>query len=351
MRETSVGVAASIAAPSGRFRRLAELRQQTLIKPPGALGRLEGLACWFAARQHRVIPRRVTPGIAVFAADHGVAQRGVSAFPASITGEMLRSLAGGVAAINVLARMIDAAFTVVDVGVALDHAPPPGVRNERIAPGTSDLSMHPAMSIEEVNRALGIGTRHAREMIVCGCDLLIAGEIGIGNTTAAACLGCAILHADPEDIVGCGTGIDEVRRAHKVSVVRQALARRADRAAPLHLLADLGGLEIAAMTGFYLEAARSGVPVVLDGFISTAAAMVACLIDERSRDWLLASHLSDERGHAACLAHLGLEPLIDCGMRLGEGTGAALVVPMIQAAIQLHSDMATFAEAGLTGTA
>lgn len=335
------------ATPDAEIARLAALRQDQLIKPRGSLGRLEELACWFAARQGRVAPRRLTPAIVVFAADHGVAQHGVSAYPTSVTRQMLASLANGVAAINVLARCIEALLTIVDVGVNMDGPPPSGVRCERIARGTGDLSAGPAMSPAQARRALDVGARCARESLASGADLLIAGEIGIGNTTAAACLISLLLNADPDDVVGVGTGVSAAQRERKVAIVRRALARGVDASEPLTALADLGGLEIAAMSGFYIEAARHGAPCLLDGFISTAAALVAAALQPSVTDWLLASHLSQERGHAQALAHLRLAPLIDCGLRLGEGSGAALVVPMLQAAIRLHAEMATFAEAGV----
>lgn len=326
---------------------LAARRQDQLIKPRGALGRLEWLACWFAARQRRVIPRRLAPAIVVFAADHGVAQQGVSAYPASVTRQMLDSLAKGVAAINVIARSIDAPITIVDVGVNLDGPPPQGVRNERVARGSQDLSLGPAMTASQAQHALEVGSRYARESIARGCDLLIAGEIGIGNTTAAACLLSALLKMDPDEIVGSGTGLTSQQREHKVAVVRRSLVRAGATSDPLVLLAELGGFEVAAMAGFYLEATRHGAPCVLDGFISTAAALIAQALDPGVRDWLLASHVSAERGHTHALERLRLTPLIDCGLRLGEGTGAALVVPLLQTAIRLHAEMATFDEAGV----
>ncbi|HEX7011120.1 MAG TPA: nicotinate-nucleotide--dimethylbenzimidazole phosphoribosyltransferase [Steroidobacteraceae bacterium] len=338
----------SFPSPDPRARALAEARQAALVKPRGALGQLETVACWLAARQQRAIPKRVTPAITVFAADHGVARSAVSAYPQSVTAQMLASLTSGGAAISVLARTIDAPLTIVDVGVATNAPPPPGVRNERIAPGTRDITLEPAMTLEQARQALATGARYAASMIERGADLLIAGEIGIGNTTSSACIVAAALGTDPERVVGHGSGISTEQRARKVEVVRQALARCQDRSDGVTLLAELGGFEIGAMAGLYLEAARAGIPCVLDGFISSAAALIACRIDERVREWLLASHLSCEQGHAAVLEELRLEPLIKCGLRLGEGTGAALAVPMIQAAIRLHAEMATFAEAGVS---
>jgi nicotinate-nucleotide--dimethylbenzimidazole phosphoribosyltransferase len=330
--------------------RLAAERQDQLIKPRGALGRLEELACWFAARQRRAVPRRLTPAIVVFAADHHVTTHGVSAYPASVTRQMLDALARGGAAINVLARSIDASLTIVDVGVDAESPPPPGVRNERIARGALDLVSGPAMTAEQTHRALDVGARYARDAIARGCDLLIAGEIGIGNTTPAACLIAKLANAHPEDVVGAGSGLTPAQRAHKVAVVRRALARVGSTCDARQLLAQLGGFEIAAMTGFYLEAARQSAPCLLDGFISTAAALTAHAIDPSVREWMLASHVSPERGHARALETLALAPLLDCGMRLGEGSGAAVATPLLQAAIRLHAEMLTFSEAGVASS-
>lgn len=375
-------VTAAIARPDADCGRRAGERQRKLLKPAGALGRLEELACWWAARQRRDVPRRVRPAITVFAADHGVARRNVSAYPASVTREMLRAIAQGGAAISVLAREVGASLTIVDVGVdvatdvglggvgdieadsatntavgadpAVDcgahtaRLRPPRTHCERIAQGTRDLSVDAAMSIAQARRALDIGAHYARVAIDAGHDLLIAGEIGIGNTTAASCLIAATLEAEPDAVVGTGTGIDATRRARKLAIVRQALARHGRDRRPLPLLASLGGYEIAAMTGYYLEAARAGVPCMLDGFISAAAALVGCTLDPALRDWLIAAHLSAERGHAAALEQLGLRPLLECDLRLGEGTGAALAVPLIQAAIRIHAEMASFEEAGVS---
>ena len=335
-------------------------RQLQLTKPPGALGRLEDLACWLAGRLGNAIPEMPRAEIFVFAADHGVAARGVSAFPQSVTASMLDNFARGGAAINVLATMQDCRIEVVDVGVASETAPPRGIRNERIRPGTRDLSEEPALSAAEAAAALEVGARCAREAYSRGARLLIAGEMGIANTTAAACLICALTGASAERIVGRGTGIDDAGLVRKRSVVKSALARAnavSGSASPdatrraADLLADLGGLEIAAMSGFYLEAARNGAPVLLDGFISSASALVAASIEPAARPWMLASHASAEAGHAVALESLGLTPLLSLNMRLGEGTGAALTLSIIRAALDLHRKMATFSEAGIPGKA
>jgi nicotinate-nucleotide--dimethylbenzimidazole phosphoribosyltransferase len=327
----------------------ARARQLLLTKPHGALGRLEDLACWFAARQGRSIPAPLVAAITVFAADHGVAARGVSAYPSEVTAQMVANFARGGAAINVLARHAGARLTVVDVGVAGELAGGADVVRARVRAGTDDLSAAPAMTREAAERALAVGAERAAADVAAGATLLVAGDMGIANTTAAACLVCALTNEPPDEIVGYGTGLDEVGRARKVAVVERALARARTRA-PLDgvgWLAELGGLEIAAMAGYYVEAARRAVPVVLDGFISAAAALAARAIAPRAVEWMLAAHVSAERGHRAALHELGLEPLVDLGLRLGEGSGAALVLPLLDAAIALHAGMATFADAGV----
>jgi len=368
--------------PDARAEAAARARQQQLTKPPGSLGRLEELACWFAGRLGSSTPQISRSEIFVFAADHGVAARGVSAFPQSVTAQMLGNFASGGAAINVLASLEGCRIEVVDVGVAGDPELPRGVRNERVRPGTRDLFSEAAMTDEELTAALGVGERCAREAVQRGAQLLIAGDMGIANTTAAACLICAFTGAPPEQVVGRGTGVDDVGLARKREVVAGALARAraatgvavsgaalsgaalsgvavsgahgsaTDRTgAARQLFAHLGGLEIAAMAGLYTEAARNAVPVLLDGYISAAAALAAVRLEPGTLPWMLASHRSAEAGHSAALQALGLAPLVDLGMRLGEGSGAALTLPIIKAALALHRNMATFAQAGVDGGA
>ncbi len=351
--------------PDVRAESAARARQQQLTKPPGSLGRLEELACWFAARLRTPTPQIGRTEIFVFAADHGVAVQGVSAFPQSVTGQMLGNFANSGAAINVLASLEDCRIEVVDVGVAGDADSPPGVRNEKIRSGTRDLFVEAAMTDDELTAALAVGARCAREAAQRGAQLLIAGDMGIANTTSAACLICALTNTPPEPVVGRGTGVDDAGLVRKRNVVTGALARaRAAIGAPdltriqsgpdrarmaRQLIAHLGGLEIAAMSGLYIESARSGVPVVLDGFISGAAALAAVMLEPGALRWMLASHRSAEGGHSVALRALGLEPLVDLGMRLGEGSGAALSLPIIKAALALHRNMATFTQAGIDG--
>lgn len=338
-----------IRPPDADAARLARARQDALLKPRGALGRLEEIACWFAARQGRAIPEALTPAITVFAADHGVAARGVSAYPQAVTAQMAAGFARGQAAINALAREIGAHLAVVDVGIA---APLPGLSHvtaARVRAGTADLSQEPAMSRDEALRALATGARHCDADADRGANLAIAGDMGIGNTTAAAALLCAYAGAAPEAAVGLGTGIDAAARGRKVEIVAAALARARGNAPAdgVAWLAELGGLEIAAIAGYYLRAAERGVPVLLDGFISAAAALAAQAIAPEAGAWMLASHRSAEQGHGIALARLGLAPLLDLGLRLGEGSGAAATVPLLQASLRLHREMATFADAGV----
>jgi len=348
----------TVPQPDKQVEAAARDRQLQLTKPPGSLGRLEDLACWFAARLRTPIPDIPRTEVFVFAGDHGVAARGVSAFPQSVTGQMVANFAAGGAAINVLVALEGCRIEVVDVGVATDAPTPKGVRNARVRAGTRDLLGGPAMTDAELTAALGVGEECAREASQRGAQLLIAGDMGIANTTSAACLICALTQTTPERVVGRGTGVDDAGLARKTEVVTAALARTrraigadadSGKQPPAQIIAHLGGLEIAAMAGFYMEAARRGVPVLLDGYISGAAALAAVALEPAAREWMLASHRSAEGGHAVALQALGLNPLIDMSMRLGEGTGAALTLPIIRAALTLHSKMATFAQAGVAG--
>lgn len=330
----------------------ARARQLQLTKPPGSLGRLEDLACWFAARLRNPVPSAPRCEIFVFAADHGVAERGVSAFPQSVTAQMIANFARGGAAINVLAELEDCRIEIVDVGVASSEPTPPSVRKERVRAGTRDLASMAAMTLDEVRAAMSAGERCVRAAIERGARLLIAGDMGIANTTAAASLICAFTGETPEAVVGRGTGVDDVGLVRKRQVVQMALGRVAKKSGrdPMSTLAELGGLEIAAMAGFYLECAGAGVPVMLDGYISAAAALAAAAIEPGVIDWMLASHRSAEGGHQLALQRLKLQPLLDLSLRLGEGTGAALALHLVRAALALHARMATFGEAGVSGS-
>ncbi|WP_024304443.1 nicotinate-nucleotide--dimethylbenzimidazole phosphoribosyltransferase [Pseudogulbenkiania sp. MAI-1] len=338
----------SIPRPSQPFADQARARQNLLTKPAGSLGQLEDLACRFAAWQGRTQPMPLKPAITLFAADHGVTAEGVSAFPQAVTAEMVKNFAAGGAAICVLARQHGARLEVVDTGVAGDLSGLPIV-HAKVRPASANLRREAALTLAEAEAALAVGREAARRALEAGANLLVAGDMGIGNTTPSAALICHLTGATPETVVGRGTGVDDAGLALKRRVVEDALARLAGRElSPLETLAELGGLEIAAIAGFYLEGAALGVPSLVDGFITSAAALAAKALQPAVADWLIASHRSQEAGHGIALAALGLTPLVELGLRLGEGSGAALCLPLLQSAILLHNEMATFAEAGVS---
>ncbi len=340
----------SAAVPNEAAGRAAEHRQLQLTKPAGSLGQIERLAIRLAALQGTSEPAVDRAHITVFAADHGVAAERVSAFPRSVTIEMLRNFARGGAAINVLAREIGATLEVIDLGTVSDAGPLAGVIDCRLGPGTANFTRAPAMSPEQCARALEAGRRASERARMNGAQLFIGGEMGIGNTTAAAALACALFGLPPEPLTGPGTGLDPIGVAHKVEVIRRALAlHRAYVADPLEALRRLGGFEIAALAGSYLTCAQLGVPVLVDGFIAGVAALVAARLGPGAGAWFLFAHASAEPGHCRVLDALNGQPLLDLGLRLGEGSGAAVAVPLIRLACALHRKMATFAEADVSG--
>ncbi|WP_372611864.1 nicotinate-nucleotide--dimethylbenzimidazole phosphoribosyltransferase [Halomonas sp.] len=322
----------------------------TLTKPPGSLGRLEMLAVDLATMTGEAFPRVTPPGVLVFAADHGIAAEGVSAFPQAVTAQMVANFIAGGAAINVFARQIGARLEVIDVGVAAD-LPPRGLVDEKVRFGTANFAWEEAMHLEEAEAAMAAGRRAVQRALESGCRCLIIGEMGIANTTSSSAL-LAVLTREPvASLVGRGTGIDDARLAHKQAVIEAAIAARApDPADPLGVLASLGGLEIAAMTGACLEAASRRVPLLVDGFIATVAALVACRLEPPVRDFLVFGHRSREPGHDLALAALDARPLLDLELRLGEGTGAALAFPLLEAACRMLAEMATFEAAGIAET-
>ena len=326
----------------------ARARQDQLTKPPESLGRLEELVCTLAAMQGRAIPSLERIRIVVFAADHGVAAEGVSAYPQAVTREMVRNFARGGAAISVLARELGATLEVVDVGVVEDPGPLPGVVSRRIAPGSRNLCREPALSPAELSQALAVGREAVDRAVAAGAQLFIGGEMGIANTTAAAALAAALLNKPGEALVGPGTGLDDSGLAHKVGVVNAALQRhRMVLTDPLECLRCVGGLEVAALTGAYVACAQAGLPVLVDGFITATAALTAHRLAAGVGAWLLYSHRSAEPGSTEVINALAARPLLDFGMRLGEASGAAVAVPILRAALALHARMATFAEAGV----
>ena len=328
-------------------------RQNVLTKPPGSLGALEELAVTLASLQGRPQPVIDHLCIDIFAGDHGVVEEGVSAFPQAVTGQMLHNFAGGGAAIAVLSRALDAQLRVYDLGLAHPIAPPPGVTQRHISPGTANFTRGAAMTTAQCQQALNAGRDALVEAAIGGCcDLYIAGEMGIGNTTSACALASALLGVAPQQLVGAGTGLDVVGVAHKLEVIERGLLLHAARLGePLDALACLGGLEIAALVGAYIAAAQYGLPVLVDGYICTVAALCAVRINPSCRPWLLFAHQSAEPGHAVLLAALDARPLLQLGMRLGEASGAAMAIPLLRLACSLHNEMATFDEAAVSGSA
>ena len=326
---------------------VARARQETLTKPPGSLGDLEALAIRLAGWQRRDRPSLDRVHITVFAGDHGVAAEGVSAFPQAVTVEMLRNFARGGAAISVLARSLGASFEVVNLGTARPVTG--GVHDNWLGPGTMSLACGAAMSEAQLAAALSAGRQSVERAVAADAQLYIGGEIGIGNTTAAAALACALLPAEPEALAGPGTGLDAEGVARKAAVIRRSLEHHAGALVnAAEILRRLGGFEIAALAGAYVRCAQVGLPTVIDGFIATAAALIARQLRPGVEAWWLFAHRSREPGHAALLAALNAKPLLDLGMRLGEGSGAAMAVPLLRLACELHSGMATFAEAGVS---
>jgi len=339
---------APCAIPDASVEAAARARQEQLTKPPGSLGRLEDVAVRLAALQHTPEPSVERIWISIFAGDHGVAGEGVSAFPQSVTGDMLRNFAGGGAAISVLARALDASLEVVDLGTVNDPGEIPGVRRAIIAPSTANFCRQAALTDTQLRAALRAGAESVAAAERAGAQLFIGGEMGIANTTAASALGSALLDAPPGALGGAGTGLDDAGIAHKTAVIARALDLHAGDHDAMEWLRRLGGFELTALVGAFLAAAQAGLPVLIDGFIATSAALAAVRVQPACRDWMLFAHRSREQGHAQVLDALDAEPLLDLGMRLGEGSGAATAVPLLRLACALHNGMATFAEAGVS---
>lgn len=333
----------------------ARTRQSILTKPAGALGRLEELSIWVASAQGTCPPHQFARArVVIFAGDHGIARTaGTSAYPPEVTAQMVLNFASGGAAANVLARQAGASVRVIDVSVDADPAYaaslPGDVMAHRIRRGSGSIDREDAMSPEEAQAAFALGRRIADEEIDEGADVLIPGDMGIGNTTPAAAIIGLLTNAEVAEVTGRGTGIDDETWMRKCAAVRDAMRRgREHKADPLALLAAIGSPDFAAATGFVLQAAVRGVPVILDGTISSACALVADRMSSRAKQWWLSGHRSTEPAHARALAHLDLEPIVDYSLRLGEGTGALLALLIVQASIATLAEMATFAEAGVS---
>lgn len=319
----------------------ARARWDGRAKPPGSLGRLEALAVHLAGMAGACPPPvPEDPAVVVFAGDHGVVADGASAWPSEVTALMVANLAGGGAAVCSFARTVGAALTVVDVGVAGDVTAVPSVVHRKVRPGTGSLAHGPAMTVDQARSAMAVGAEMADGCIGGGADLLVAGEMGIGNTTPAACLIAVICGAAPDKVVGPGAGLPDDRLAHKARLIARGVERASGMTGPVDLLAEVGGLELAAMAGFYGRAAARRVPVVVDGVIALASLLVADQLYPGTAARCIAGHRSTEPAADLALAFLGTAPLLDLDLRLGEGTGAVLAVPLIQAAARALRDMA-----------
>jgi nicotinate-nucleotide--dimethylbenzimidazole phosphoribosyltransferase len=329
--------------------RAAEARQLQLTKPPKALGRLETLSIQLAGITGKEQPVITDKAIAVMAADHGVVAEGVSAFPAEVTPAMVVNMMHGGAAINVIGRHVGARIIVTDLGVNADLGDA-AVRHEKIRMGTANMAQGPAMTRDEAVRAVESGIRLVIEELENGLDIIATGEVGIGNTTAASAVIAVLSGEAPARVTGRGTGITQEALIGKVTTIEKAIAvNRPDRLDPVDVLAKVGGLDIAGMAGVFLGGAAHRIPVVMDGFISAAAALAAVRLCHECVDYILPSHVSIEVGHQVVLDELGLVPLFDLQMRLGEGTGAALSMSIIEASARILDEMATFESAGVAG--
>ena len=323
-----------------------------LTKPIGSLGQLESIAAQVVAIRRGKLEVPLRKAVYVFAADHGVAHAGVSAYPPEVTAQMVKNFINGGAAINVLARQHGAELIVVDAGVDAELAESAALRAMKVRRGSRNFLEEPAMTDPEMSAALAIGISLAEETHRRGVHLVVAGEMGIGNTTSASAITAMLTQRDAGEVTGKGAGLDDAGRNRKLNVIRRALRKHLPTGQsmdPLEVLRCVGGLEIAAMTGFMLAAARHRQIVVCDGFISTAAAAISCALAPHVKEYLIAGHCSEEPGHRILLRHIGILPLLRLNMRLGEGTGAALAIPIIESALRLYSEMATFASAGVSG--
>jgi nicotinate-nucleotide--dimethylbenzimidazole phosphoribosyltransferase len=320
----------------------------SLTKPLGSLGILENIVLQYCLITGKIKPEIGRKQIVVFAADHGVAAEGVSAYPQEVTVQMVLNILNGGAAVNVLAKHVDAEVRLVDIGVAGTFGDVPGLLKRKVKPGTENITAGQAMSNEEVLKAIEIGIEMAENAKQNGVTLLGTGEMGIANTTPSSALFAALLPCNVEEVTGRGTGIDDQKLDHKAQVIKKALTVNNDKlSSPVNILAALGGFEIAGICGLILGAAAHRIPVVVDGFISSAAALVACKISDTVKDYLFFSHCSPEKGHYIFFERFGVQPILNLEMRLGEGTGAALAMPIIEASVKIYNEMATFDSAGV----
>jgi nicotinate-nucleotide--dimethylbenzimidazole phosphoribosyltransferase len=324
----------------------AQARQDMLTKPQGSLGRLEELSIQLAGIQGKPIPQIRHKAIITMAGDHGVVAEKVGNWPQEVTAQMVYNFLGGGAGINVITRHVGTRIIVVDMGVASELAPNPRLLSRKVAPGTKNIAIGAAMTEEQAVTAIETGIEIVKDEVAKGLDIVGTGDMGIGNTTPSAAI-CAVITGKPvAEVTGRGTGITDEQLTHKVEVITRALAvNHPDPKQPLTVLAKIGGFEIGGLAGVMLGAAAHHIPVVIDGFISGAAALIATALAPELKDYLIAAHLSAESGHRLLLEHLGLKPLLTLDMRLGEGTGAALGIFLVEASARLLAEMSTFAEA------
>ena len=327
----------------------ARLRQDQLTKPRGSLGKLEELSIKLAGITGKETPRIEHKAIVTMVGDHGVIAEGVSAYPQEVTGQMVYNFLRGGAGISVLARHVGARVVIVDMGVAVNLEPHPSLVSKKVASGTRNMAKEPAMSGEQALRAIEAGIEVINEEVAKGLDIVGVGDMGIGNTTSSSAI-CAVITGEPvSGVTGKGTGIGDEQLAAKVKIIETALAlNKPDAKDAIDILSKVGGFEIGGIVGVILGAAARRLPVVIDGFIAGAAALIAVKLCPKVRDYLIAAHVSVETGHRAMLNYLGLEPVLDLGMRLGEGTGAALAISIVEAAAKVLTEMTTFADAGVS---
>jgi len=324
----------------------AQARQNQLTKPQGSLGKLEELSIHLAGIQGKSIPQIRHKAIITMAGDHGVVAEKVGNWPQEVTAQMVHNFLSGGAGVNVIARQVGARVIVVDVGVATEMGPSPRLLARKIAPGTQNISLGPAMTREQALTAVETGIEIVGAEVAKGLDIVGTGDMGIGNTTPSSAICAVMTGRRVAEVTGRGTGITDEQLAHKIEVIERALAvNHPDPNQPLDVLAKVGGLEIGGLVGVILAAAARRIPVVIDGFISGAAALIAAGLAPRSKDYLIPAHVSAEAGHKLLLQHLGLKPLLDLAMRLGEGTGAALGIFLAEVAAKVLAEMSTFAEA------
>jgi nicotinate-nucleotide--dimethylbenzimidazole phosphoribosyltransferase len=338
-----------VAEPDIAAKHAAQKQQKQLTKPPGSLGQLEQIAIRLAALQGNEKPTAECVSITVFAGDHGVAAEGVSAFPQIVTSEMIKNFAQGGAAISVLAKAIKAPLNVVNMGTAYASECVDGVTSLNLGPGTANFVNQPAMTESQLEQSLNAGYEAVERAQIAKIEIFIGGEMGIANTTSATALACALLNRSPTQLTGAGTGLDASGIAHKLTVIQRALDHHhAHLNTPTEILRRLGGFEIAALTGAYIRCAQAGLPVIVDGYIASVAALLAERLKPGTKQWLLFSHLSTEPGHRHVLDALEEKPFLDLNLRLGEGSGAAILVPLLRLACRLHNEMATFSQAQIS---